>query len=651
MGSPDPHPDETLEESSENENTNWSDHPEKQLTDQGGGLPLSRRTTLASLAGIGGLGLANTAAAAQRAKEWQRDQDADGHKLFDLGTLAMQANETEIASFEGDGLAIDGNGVLNVTVGDTRTNVSDDGGDTVEDVEDIDFRSNLAVTDDSDGSVSVDADTWDTTVDAGGTSLTDLGALAMIDDPIIATTDGSPLELHLNGKRALRLGPTPARSAANVLAGHPSNAVSDVEGATISGGGFAESGGASRPNEVLADFGTVSGGRANTVRSSHATIGGGRSNSANDRFAAVAGGIDNVAGGENATVAGGEKNEATADDTTVGGGSRNEATAEVATIGGGAGNNASNLEATVGGGAGNNATGARSTVGGGLGNEASGSAAMVGGGLGNEADGRNSTVAGGRSNEASGDEATVPGGSNNRADGAHSFAAGRSADTNGNDGAFVWGDSSDTAATALNDDEVVFQAPGGFVIAGGLPAGSDHNAHIDSTTGQLLDADASSARYKTNIEPLETDTTAVLDLEPRTFDYEGTGNSDVGFIAEKVDETFPHVVLYDETGRPDGVKYDRLGVYLVPEVRKNRDRVTEVERAIENYETRIVKLETELAEKDDRMDDLAAELEAKNTHITDLEVENEQVRERLTAVEDRLADLEANKPSPASADD
>lgn len=203
MGSPDSHPDETPgetpEESSENENTNESDHPGEQSTGQGGGLPLSRRGALASLVGIGGLGLAGSSTAAPGSVLWKKDRDADGYKLFGLGTLAMQANQTEIASFEGNGLAIDGNGVLNVTVSDTRTDVSDDGGDTVQNVEDIDFRSNLDVTDDSDGSVSVDADTWDSRVDAGGNDIVQIGGLQTLDNKTkIKDFEGANLTIDSN---------------------------------------------------------------------------------------------------------------------------------------------------------------------------------------------------------------------------------------------------------------------------------------------------------------------------------------------------------------------------------------------------------------------------------------------------------------------
>lgn len=116
----------------------------------------SRRAAL-GLLGLGGLGVLGTqsAAAQQGTRPWRTDVDAQGNKLFNLGALAMTDNPTEITDFGGTNLTIDGAGVLNAT--DTRTNISDGGGQVVAQTTDINFGSNLSVTDDGDSSVTVDA--------------------------------------------------------------------------------------------------------------------------------------------------------------------------------------------------------------------------------------------------------------------------------------------------------------------------------------------------------------------------------------------------------------------------------------------------------------------------------------------------------------
>jgi hypothetical protein len=106
----------------------------------------------------------------------------------------------------------------------------------------------------------------------------------------LGTSDTQPLELHVNGHRALRLEPNDdlARKvldAPNIIAGSPHNfAGNGVVGATISGGG-----GSIIPlfdwnymtNSVTGDFGTVGGGGANTASGHYSAVGGGSTNTAN----------------------------------------------------------------------------------------------------------------------------------------------------------------------------------------------------------------------------------------------------------------------------------------------------------------------------------------------------------------------------------
>lgn len=95
----------------------------------------------------------------------------------------------------------------------------------------------------------------------------------------------------------------------------------------------------------------------------------------------------------------------------------------------------------------------------------------------------------------------------------------------------------------------------------------------------------SSRRYKTDVRNLQTDADAVLDLQPVRFKYKDSGQEDVGLIAEQVEEHVSDLVIYDNQGRPDAVKYDRLGVYLLEVVKQlkaenNRlkDRIDQLEK-------------------------------------------------------------------------
>jgi len=73
----------------------------------------------------------------------------------------------------------------------------------------------------------------------------------------------------------------------------------------------------------------------------------------------------------------------------------------------------------------------------------------------------------------------------------------------------------------------------------------------------------SSRRYKEDVRDLEVDFQKVLKLRPVRFKWRETAEEDVGLIAEEVDEAMEDLVVCDAEGRPDAVKYDKLGVYLL----------------------------------------------------------------------------------------
>jgi hypothetical protein len=109
----------------------------------------------------------------------------------------------------------------------------------------------------------------------------------------LGTTDFKPLELHVNGSRALRLEPGPlwrTDVSVNTIGGHNVNQVSSgIIGATIAGGGVGDLMG-DVPNEVSADFGTIGGGAGNSVSGPYGTIPGGGNNAVSGAGSFAAGG-------------------------------------------------------------------------------------------------------------------------------------------------------------------------------------------------------------------------------------------------------------------------------------------------------------------------------------------------------------------------
>lgn len=333
----------------------------------------------------------------------------------------------------------------------------------------------------------------------------------------LGTTDDQPLELHVNGKRALRL--DPSTNCPNLIGGSENNAIAaGVVAGTIAGGGPADpNDAANTSNSVFDDFGTIGGGSMNvagsddgdTTTQRFASVGGGSDNAAAAEFATVAGGEGNrvfddhstIAGGRDnwagdddgdgsaqdfATIGGGFDNEVLGTRSTIGGGANNHATGDRATIAGGAYNNADRY-ATVGGGQVNDATGFSSTIGGGTSNEASGEYSTIAGGRGNEVTAGDAVVSGGRNNRANGLVSMVPGGFQCWAEGFASFAAGYSARAT-HRGAFVWADTAGIPVpfSSTAEDQFLIRAAGGVGIGTNAPQGALHTQAPDDDSADLV---------------------------------------------------------------------------------------------------------------------------------------------------------------------
>lgn len=303
------------------------------------------------------------------------------------------------------------------------------------------------------------------------------GTTAGID--FVGTTDNQPLEMKVNGQRAMRLEPR-AAGAPNVIGGSVGNSVGgSVFGVTIGGGSgntvpnsaytnalYATIGGGSGNTVPLGAFATIAGGSANTVgvetghgESSYSFVGGGGSNFiSSSTYATISGGGNNsivpsifhgsdystIAGGYSnymlqafyATISGGRGNQLYNPDTTIGGGANNTNWSIGATIAGGEGNyikggeGISALSATIGGGAANviGVVSHQATISGGLSNlidEVSYGATISGGqinAVAHNSDG--GAIGGGHSNTLNAVYSTISGGESNRVSGSHGFIGG-----------------------------------------------------------------------------------------------------------------------------------------------------------------------------------------------------------------------------------
>jgi len=394
------------------------------------------------------------------------------------------------------------------------------------------------------------------------------GASPFTLDPVTGT-----IEYQFNNQ-LFRLVPdgTPSMPP-RITLGHNANE-NPNRGGVISGGGTSTS-----PNRITAgNFGVIGGGRGNTVTQASGTI---------------SGGFDNTAGQE----------------ASVGGGSSNAATRGFSTIGGGVGNTTSGNWSTVGGGESNTASGQHASVGGGINNAALGSFSRVGGGGSNVARGDRSVIPGGVLNSTMGGWSTVSGGFSNCAGASYSWAGGRQAKvrpgsalgtpesgcenvplsgTGGDGGTFVWADSQASSFVSTGQNQFLVRASGGAVFtAGGVndPAGNRlrvagtlrldalGNSGVTSlcwNNVNQVSTCSSSARYKRDIEELESGAALIERLRPVHYRWINSGEPDIGFVAEEVAELMPELVTRNEDGEVEGVKYDRLTAILVKAMQQQR---------------------------------------------------------------------------------
>ncbi|HEV7925414.1 MAG TPA: tail fiber domain-containing protein [Verrucomicrobiae bacterium] len=222
----------------------------------------------------------------------------------------------------------------------------------------------------------------------------------------VGTSDDQPMELHVNGERAMRVefggastlaATTNITGAPNIIGGAPVNSVaSGTVGSVIAGGGATNWNGQVFTSTIgpVADFSVISGGLINSINSNSyaSVIGGGQGSTVdiNSSFSTMSGGDFNTISSNSSysTVGGGYSSRilASSGGSTIGGGSENaiETNSTESTIAGGDNNliGPNTANAVVGGGLNNliSSNSASATISGGDENAIYVEDAFIGGG-------------------------------------------------------------------------------------------------------------------------------------------------------------------------------------------------------------------------------------------------------------------------------
>ncbi|HSY07023.1 MAG TPA: tail fiber domain-containing protein [Steroidobacteraceae bacterium] len=163
-------------------------------------------------------------------------------------------------------------------------------------------------------------------------------------------------------------------------------------------------------------------------------------------------------------------------------------------------------------------------------------------------------------------------------------------------------------------------------------AGIYNNTSVSGLTvvvdpnGQL-GAVASSERFKTGIAPMESNSTKLEQLRPVTFHLktDPKGALRYGLIAEEVAKVYPELVIRDDKGRIDGVRYDELAPMLLNEVQQQ---AAEIRYLKQQQLARVATQDQHSAAQDAKISQLMGQLAEVHATLMKLQSKDELVAER-----------------------
>jgi len=187
-------------------------------------------------------------------------------------------------------------------------------------------------------------------------------------------------------------------------------------------------------------------------------------------------------------------------------------------------------------------------------------------------------------------------GSNNTAVGAN---AGQNLTTGSNNidiGASVLGNASDTNTIRIGKQGTQKSA---FIagIAGTAISGS---TVVVNSTGKLGVA-TSSARFKENVKPMDKASETILALKPVTFRYKEEVDPDkipqFGLVAEEVEKVNPNLVVRDDDGNVNAVRYEAVNAMLLNEFLKEHNAVEQLKATVAQQQKQIEELKRIVASR------------------------------------------------------
>jgi hypothetical protein len=88
--------------------------------------------------------------------------------------------------------------------------------------------------------------------------------------------------------------------------------------------------------------------------------------------------------------------------------------------------------------------------------------------------------------------------------------------------------------------------------------------------------ETSSIAFKENIMPIGNVLDRVMNLVGVTYDRKEGRKNEAGLIAEEVYKVIPEIVSTDEEGKPYGIQYTKLSVYLLEAIKSLKQEINEL---------------------------------------------------------------------------
>src|SRR5262249_30429808 len=150
----------------------------------------------------------------------------------------------------------------------------------------------------------------------------------------------------------------------------------------------------------------------------------------------------------------------------------------------------------------------------------------------------------------------------------------------------VTGESNTIRIGNNNITDTFIRGVSGTTIASGATVLVASDGHLGTIT--------SSERFKENVKPMDEASEALFSLKPVTFRYkkeiDPNGTSQFGLVAEDVEKINPDLVVRDESGRVNSVRYDQVNAMLLNEFLKDH-------RKVDQQQATIAKLKSMVAEQ------------------------------------------------------